>query len=153
METLEIKISVLNLPDAYTCDGEDKSPEIDVGGVNTDLTKSLAIICTDPDSPKGGGFIHWLAWNIELVRLIPESLPKTPEITFPVKAVQGINSFGRIGYNGPCPPRGQTHRYFFKVYGIDTILSLPPGADKSQLATAMDGHVVQFGETYVTYGR
>ena len=153
MEELKIKISVKILPSDYTCDGEDRSPEIGVGGVNTALSKCLAILVTDPDSPGGGGFIHWIAWNMELVRLIPEKIPKTPEVTFPMKAVQGKNSFGRIGYNGPCPPRGQTHRYFFKVYGLDTELPLKAGATKDQLAGAMQGHVVQYGETYVTYGR
>ena len=97
MEPLNIKISVRNLPSAYTCDGEDKSPEIDVGGVNVEHSKCLAIICNDPDAPGGGGFIHWLAWNIELVKLIPEKIPKDPVITFPVQAVQGTNSFGKSG--------------------------------------------------------
>src|SRR5208337_2966665 len=153
MEELKITISVKILPSDYTCDGEDRSPEIGVGGVNTALSKCLAIILTDPDAPGGGGFVHWIAWNMELARLIPEKIPKTPEVTFPMKAVQGKNSFGRIGYNGPCPPKGQTHRYFFKVYGLDAELPLKAGATKEQLAGAMQGHVVQYGETYVTYGR
>ena len=85
--------------------------------------------------------------------LIPEKIPKTPEVTFPMKAVQGKNSFGRIGYYGPCPPKGQTHRYFFKVYGLDTELPLPAGGTKDQLVGAMQGHVVQYGETCVTYRR
>ena len=93
METLSVSISVRNLPPAYTCDGEDKSPEIDVGGVNIQHSKCLAIICNDPDAPGGGGFVHWLAWNVELVKLIPEKVPKTPTVTFPITAVQGDNSF------------------------------------------------------------
>jgi len=153
MEELHVKISVKILPSAYTCDGEDKSPEIGVDGVNTKISRSLAIIVNDPDAPGGGGFIHWIAWNIELVRFIPESIQKTPEVTFPLKAVQGKNSFGKIGYWGPCPPQGQTHRYFFKLYGLDTMLSLAPGSTKDQLVRAMEGHIVQYGETYVTYGR
>jgi Raf kinase inhibitor-like YbhB/YbcL family protein len=153
MEELTVKISGKILPGDYSCDGLDISPEIVVGGVNTRISKSLAIIVNDPDAPGGGGFIHWLAWNIELVRMIPEKIPKTPVVTFPLKAVQGKNSFGKIGYNGPCPPRGQNHRYFFKVYGLDTELALDAGASKDQLVRAMEGHVVQYGETYVTYGR
>ena len=153
MEELKVKISVKVLPNDYTCDGEDRSPEITVGGVNTSISKCLAIIVNDPDAPGGGGFFHWIAWNIELVKLIPEQIPKTPGVTFPLKAVQGTNSFGNIGYNGPCPPYGQTHRYFFKLYGLDTLLSLPAGATKDELAAAMQGHVVQYGETSVTYGR
>ena len=153
MEALNVKISVKVLPNDYTCDGEDRSPEITVGGVNTGVSKCLAIIVNDPDAPGGGGFVHWIAWNVELVRLIPENIAKTPAVTFPLKAVQGKNSFGKIGYNGPCPPHGQTHRYFFKLYGLDTELLLPAGATKDELTAAMQGHVVQYGETYVTYGR
>jgi len=153
METLQIRISVKTLPSAYTCDGEDKSPTIEIGGVNVERSKCLAIICNDPDAPGGGGFVHWLAWNIELVKILPEKVPKDPVVTFPIKAVQGTNSFGKIGYNGPCPPFGQTHRYIFKVYALDADLDLKPGATKAQLTQAMGGHVVQFGETSVTYGR
>jgi Raf kinase inhibitor-like YbhB/YbcL family protein len=153
MEELKVKISVKILPSDYTCDGQDKSPEIDVGGVNTRIAKSLAIIVNDPDASGGGGFVHWIAWNMELVSMIPEKIPKTPVVSFPLKAIQGKNSFGKIGYNGPCPPHGQTHRYFFKVYGLDADLTLAAGATKDQLIRAMEGHIVQYGETYITYGR
>jgi Raf kinase inhibitor-like YbhB/YbcL family protein len=153
MEPLTITITAKILPSDYTCDGEDKSPHIGVDGVNTNLSKCLAIIVTDTNSPGGGGFIHWLAWNIELVRLIPEAIPKTPLVSFPLNAVQGTNSFGNIGYTGPCPPHGQTHRYSFKIYGLDMLLSLPEGAGKDEMFKAMQGHVVQYGETSVTYGR
>jgi Raf kinase inhibitor-like YbhB/YbcL family protein len=152
MESLKVKIAVLNLPSAYTCDGEDKSPAISVMDVNQTLSKCLAIMVIDPDAP-GGNFVHWLAWNMDLVKTIPEDIPKGPVISSPVRAVQGKNSFGRIGYGGPCPPRGQTHRYDFKVYGLDAMLDLKPGATKDQLVKAMQGHVVQYGDTYVTYGR
>ena len=152
MDALKIKISVLNLPAAYTCDGEDKSPQISIEGVNTEKAKSLAIIVIDPNSASGN-FIHWIAWDMELVKLIPEKIPTDPVVTFPMKAVQGKNSFGKIGYSGPCPPKGQTHRYDFKVYSIDTLLNIPPGSTKEDLVKAMSGHVVQFGETFVTYGR
>jgi Raf kinase inhibitor-like YbhB/YbcL family protein len=108
---------------------------------------------TDLNSMGGGGFIHWLAWNIELVKMIPEAVPKKPEVTFPLTAVQGTNGFGKIGYTGPCPPMGQTHRYAFKVYGLDGELPLPAGATREKLILAMNGHVTQYGETTVTYGR
>ena len=153
MEALKITLSVQHLPNNYTCDGEDISPEIGVGGVNTAIAKSLAIIVNDPDAPGGGGFVHWLAWNIDLVRLIPEKIQRTPEVSFPLHLLQGKNSFGKIGYWGPCPPYGQTHRYFFKIYGLDTMLPLPAGATKEQMVKAMEGHVVQYGETSATYGR
>jgi Raf kinase inhibitor-like YbhB/YbcL family protein len=153
MEPLTIKIAVRVLPSDYTCDGEDKSPQLTIGGVNTGLSKCLAIIMTDANAGSGAGFIHWLAWNIELVKMMPEDIRKTPEVSFPLRAVQGTNGFGKIGYNGPCPPHGQTHRYSFKVYGLDAELSIPPGAGKEDLFLAMQGHMVQFGETFVTYGR
>jgi Raf kinase inhibitor-like YbhB/YbcL family protein len=153
MEELRVALSVRMLPNDYTCDGEDRSPPIGVGGVNTEITKSLAILVNDPDAPGGGGFVHWIAWNAELVKMIPEKIPKTPEVSFPIRAVQGKNSFGKIGYSGPCPPPGQTHRYFFKIYGLDTLLDLPGRATKEQLVRAMRGHIVQYGETFVTYGR
>ena len=153
MEGLQIKIAVRILPSDYTCDGDNRSPKIDVGGVNTATTKCLAIIVNDPDSANGGGFVHWIAWNMELAKLIPENIPKDKEVKFPIRAVQGTNSFGTIGYSGPCPPKGQTHRYFFKIYGLDTELALAPGARKEELVKAMTGHVVQYGETQVTYGR
>jgi Raf kinase inhibitor-like YbhB/YbcL family protein len=153
MEELKVKLSVSVLPNDYSCDGEDKSPQIGIEGVNTKIAKTLAIIVNDPDAPGGGGFIHWLAWNIELAKMIPEKIPKTPTVDFPLKMVQGKNSFGKIGYWGPCPPYGQTHRYFFKVYGLDTDLSLKPGATKAELVKAMEGHVVQYGETFAKYGR
>lgn len=153
MEELKITIAVKILPSDYTCDGQDISPAIDVGGVNTKISTCLAVIVNDPDAPGGGGFIHWLAWNMDLVRIIPEKIPRTPVVSFPLRAVQGKNSFGKVGYNGPCPPRGQTHRYFFKVYGLDTELAIAAGSAKDQLVRAMEGHVVQYGETYVTYGR
>jgi Raf kinase inhibitor-like YbhB/YbcL family protein len=153
MEELRVTLSVRMLPNDYTCDGEDRSPPIGVGGVNTEITKSLAILVNDPDAPGGGGFVHWIAWNVELVKMIPEKIPKTPEVSFPIRAVQGKNSFGKIGYSGPCPPPGQTHRYFFKIYGLDTLLDLPGRATKEQLVRAMRGHIAQYGETFVTYGR
>jgi hypothetical protein len=153
MEDLKVKLSVTILPNNYTCDGEDISPQIGVEGVNTKISKSLAIIVNDPDAPGGGGFIHWIAWNVELVKMIPEKIPKTPVVDFPIRAVQGKNGFGKIGYSGPGPPYGQTHRYFFKLYGIDTELNLSPGATKSDLVKAMEGHVVQYGETFAKYGR
>jgi Raf kinase inhibitor-like YbhB/YbcL family protein len=153
MEELKVKIPVKILPADYSCDGQDISPEIDVGGVNTKISKSLAIIVNDPDAPGGGGFIHWLAWNIELVRMFPEKIPKTPVVTFPLKAVQGKNSFGKIGYNGPCPPRGQNHRYFFKVYALDTELNLGDNSRKKDVEKALQNHILAKGELIGLYSR
>jgi Raf kinase inhibitor-like YbhB/YbcL family protein len=153
MKELKVTLSVCVLPPAYTCDGEDKSPPLEIHGIENSVSKSLALIMSDPDAPGGKGFVHWLMWNMELVSVLPESIPKAPEIRFPISALQGRNTFGQIGYSGPCPPAGQTHRYDFKVYGLDTILALPAGSGKDDLLKAMAGHVVQYGETSVQYGR
>ncbi len=150
---LSVEISVLKLPYNYTCDGLDHSPAITIGGVDVEKTKSLALIVNDPDAPHGGDFTHWAIWNIEPVRIIPEAIPKDAEVSFPFEARQGTNSFGKIGYNGPCPPRGEQHRYDVRVYGLDSMLDLPAGADKKSLQEAMKGHLTQYGETYVLYGR
>jgi Raf kinase inhibitor-like YbhB/YbcL family protein len=153
MKELKVIISVQMLPPAYTCDGEDKSPPLEIHGIDNSVSKTLGLIMNDPDAPGGKGFLHWIMWNMELVSVLPEDIPKTPAITFPISALQGMNNFGRIGYSGPCPPTGQTHRYDFKVYGLDTILTLSPGSGKDELIKAMAGHVVQYGETSVQYGR
>jgi Raf kinase inhibitor-like YbhB/YbcL family protein len=107
----------------------------------------------DPDAPCGKGFVHWIIWNMELVSVLPADIPKTLSVTFPISALQGMNNFGRIGYSGPSPPAGQTYRYNFKVIGLDKILSLAPGSGKDEFIKAMTGHVVQYGETSVQYGR
>jgi len=148
---LEVGLEFTRFPVKYTCDGEDISPKIRVGGLESRV-KSLAVVVVDPDAP-GGTFTHWVAWNLKPLREIPENVPKEPVVKAPIKAVQGKNDFGRIGYNGPCPPKGRPHRYVFKVYALDTELSLPPGASRSELERAIKGHVLQYGEAVATYGR
>ncbi|NYT04862.1 MAG: YbhB/YbcL family Raf kinase inhibitor-like protein [Methanomicrobiales archaeon] len=150
MQRLGVTLTVEKLPWNYTCDGEDISPEIGISGVEA---PRLALIMLDANSPGGGGFVHWLMWNIESVSIVPENIPKEPIVTFPVSAVQGTNGFGRIGYAGPCPPPGENHRYDIKLYGLDRELDLPPGSRREALFAAMNGHVIQFGETHVRYGR
>jgi Raf kinase inhibitor-like YbhB/YbcL family protein len=152
MKELKVSLAVTTLPPGYTCDGEDISPPLQVKGIDNTISKSLALIVDDPDAPGGQGFIHWLMWNMELVSIVPEAIPKEAVITFPISAVQGINSFRKTGYSGPCPPRGQDHRYYFKVYGIDIFFDIPPGSGKEALVKAMHGHVVQYGEVMVRYG-
>ena len=153
MKELKVIISVHTLPAAYTCDGENKSPPLEIHGIDNFVSKSLALVMNDPDAPGGRGFTHWIMWNMELVSVLPEDIPKAPEIKFPISAFQGRNNFGTTGYSGPCPPHGQTHRYDFKVYGLDTILDLVSGSGKDELIKAMAGHVVQYGEVSVRYGR
>jgi Raf kinase inhibitor-like YbhB/YbcL family protein len=84
---------------------------------------------------------------------VPADIPNDPTLVKPIKAVQGSNTAGKIGYMGPCPPKGKPHRYYFKVYGLDKMLNLKPGATKSDLENAMKGHISQQGEAMATYGR
>jgi hypothetical protein len=113
---------------------------------NAPLTaKSLALIVDDPDAP-AGNWVHWVVWNID---------PTTDEIrenTVPSGALQGINDFRKQDYGGPCPPSG-THRYFFKLYALDMMLSLGPKANKTELERAMKGHIVAQGELIGLYRR
>jgi len=140
------------IPSKYTCDGADVSPPLQINGISGEA-KTIALIVDDPDAP-AGVFTHWVIWNIpaEKIVSIPENLPKSPEIDEPVIALQGKNNFGKIGYNGPCPPSGE-HRYFFKVYVLDTELNLNPGITKDELLKAIEGHVIQYAELYGVYSR
>ena len=140
------------IPSKYTCEGQDISPPLKLEGISGNA-RSIAIIVDDPDAPIGT-FVHWVAWNIPPVGEIPEGIPKSGNISSPLKMVQGRNDFGRIGYNGPCPPRGHgVHHYHFKVYVLDTELNLRPGASKRDLERAMEGHIIQKGELIGLYER
>ncbi len=138
------------IPEKFTCDGEDINPPIFVGNIGKEV-KSLAIIVDDPDAP-AGTFTHWIAWNIPPRGEIPEAIPKEGIVESPLKIVQGVNDFGKVGYGGPCPPRG-VHHYHFKVYALDTTLDLRPGATRKELERAMEGHVIQWGELVGLYER
>ncbi|MCU0631475.1 MAG: YbhB/YbcL family Raf kinase inhibitor-like protein [Methanolinea sp.] len=144
MEKLFVRLDFLEFPPTHTCEGEDSSPRISIGSLTS---ASLAIMAVNPFIPSCCSFSPWLAWNIPPVEVIPSGFPKEAVIDRPVRAVQGMNDLGRIGYSGPCPPRGSTHRYTFKVWGLDRMLDLHPGARKGDLVGAMRGHVVQYGET------
>ncbi|OGC81857.1 MAG: hypothetical protein A2788_01285 [Candidatus Abawacabacteria bacterium RIFCSPHIGHO2_01_FULL_46_8] len=133
-----------NIPAQYTCDGYDVNPTLDIADV-PDGTQSLALIMDDPDAPRGT-WVHWLVWNID------PSTTKLAENTVPAKAVEGMTSFGKPGYGGPCPPSG-THRYFFKLYALDTTLDLHFSADKAALEAAMNGHVLTQAELIGLYAR
>jgi len=152
MEKLTVTLPTREFPADYTCDGADRSPPLTIAGLN-DQVRSLAIIMEDSSAEGGGSLAHWIIWNIEPVKILPESLEKEPTITFPVTAVQGENDFGKIGYSGPCPPAGQTHRYIFKVYALDSEIDLPPGATRKELAAALAGRVIQFGNAEAIYAR
>ncbi|MEN2998947.1 MAG: YbhB/YbcL family Raf kinase inhibitor-like protein [Brevinematia bacterium] len=137
------------IPRKYTCDGDDISPEIRIEGIPTG-TKSLVLINDDPDAPVGV-WDHWILYDIPPnTNTIPEGIK--PEREFPNGMKHGINSWGRVGYGGPCPPSG-THRYYFRVYALDIQLNLPPGATKQKILKAMEGHILAQGELMGKYAR
>ncbi len=137
------------IPKKYTCDGQDISPPLSWSGA-PEGTKSLALISDDPDAPVGT-WVHWVMYDIPAdVSGLPENVP--PNEKLENGAVQGTSSFGRIGYGGPCPPGG-THRYYFKLYALDTMLNLSPGAKKEAVLEAMEGHILAQGELMGRYKR
>ncbi len=139
-----------NIPVKYTADGDDRSPELRWGGIPPD-TKSFALIGEDPDAPRGT-WTHWVLFNVPADRTtLAEGVPAEKEL--PGGARQGKNDFGKIGYGGPDPPKGEPHRYYFKLYALDTTLDLPAGASKDQVLAAMKGHVLGAGQLMGKYGR
>lgn len=115
--------------------------------------KELALIADDPDAP-AGTWVHWVLYKVPpSITTLPADFPKKPETSRPVPARQGTNDFRKIGYGGPCPPKGPPHRYFFNLYALDAELHLPPGATKAVLLEAMKGHVLEEAKTMGTYGR
>jgi len=137
------------IPEKYTCDGPNISPPLEwesgPGGC-----KTFAIICDDPDAPMGT-WVHWVAYNIPArVNRLSEDIP--PYKVLDSEIIQGTNDFRKIGYGGPCPPGG-THRYYFKIYALDTPIKLESGATKSQLLRAMEGHILAQGQLMGRYKR
>lgn len=138
------------IPKRYTCDGADSSPEL-VWKEPPTGTQSFALICDDPDAPVGT-WVHWVVYNIPAVsHKLVDGLAAID--TLPDGTKQGINDFTRIGYGGPCPPRGTPHRYFFKLYALDTSLTLSPDATKATLEKAMKGHILAETKLMGRYGR
>ena len=134
------------IPATFTCDGPDQSPDLSWTAV-PDATKSIAIMVDDPDAPHGT-FTHWIAWNIQ---------PTTRSLGAGgngglAGGVSGTNDFDKIGYSGPCPPKGQTHHYHFRVYAIDETVSLKQDAKREDFDKALAGHVLAFGELIGTFG-
>jgi len=137
------------IPQRYTCDGPDLSPDIAWKGV-PEGSKSLALICDDPDAPVGT-WVHWVLFNIPPGEQgLPAEIP--PDRALSNGAKHGTNDFRKLGYGGPCPPAG-THRYFFKLYALDTVLNLGSGITKNQLEKAMKGHILAQGQLMGKYKR
>lgn len=137
------------IPRKYTCDGEDLSPPLSWEGA-PEGTVSYVLIVDDPDAP-AGVFTHWVLYNIPAsVTSLPEGVPKGKETAY---GSQGRNDFGDYGYGGPCPPKGKPHRYFFKLYALNTTLELAPGARKGEVERAMRNHVIGEAQLMGIYGR
>jgi hypothetical protein len=128
------------IPAKFTCEGASISPALHLGEFPSE-TQSLAIIVHDPDASHPGGFTHWVAFNIDPMRDIPEGFKG---------GVQGLNGGGKAGYTGPCPPSG-VHHYHFMVYALDTRLDLPAQTDKAALEKAMQGHILALGDLVGLY--
>jgi Raf kinase inhibitor-like YbhB/YbcL family protein len=132
------------IPARYSCDRTDVNPPLLIENVPTNA-KSLALVVDDPDAP-AGTWVHWVVWDIH---------PDTKEIkesSVPKGAGQGLNDFRQHNYRGPCPPGG-THRYFFKLYALDTLLGLHPNSTKADLESAMKGHVLEQAQVIGLYRR
>lgn len=138
------------IPRKHTCDGADVSPALAWSDPPAG-TASFALVCDDPDAP-AGTWVHWVLYEVPASsRQLPEGVP--PEPILKDGSRQGTNDFRKTGYGGPCPPRGSRHRYFFRLYALDTMLGLAPGKTKAALLKAMEGHVKGEAELVGRYGR
>lgn len=139
-----------SIPRQYTGDGADQSPALAWSAAPAG-TQSFALLCYDPDAPRGT-WVHWVLFNLPPETCgLPEGVPTSK--TLPSGGRQGRNDFGKIGYGGPAPPRGKAHRYVFALYALDQVLDLEPGATRAQLDAAMRGHLLAEGQLMGTYQR
>lgn len=140
-----------SIPAKYSCIGKNVSPALTWSDPPAG-TQSFAMIVDDPDAPMGT-WVHWVLFNISAnTRSLPEDLPITGKNVDPNAIYVGKNSSGNIGYDGPCPPSG-THRYYFKLYALDTTVNLLPGATKEQVLREMEGHILAQGELMGTFSK
>ena len=139
-----------SIPKQYTCDGADISPQLS-WSQPPEGTGSMVLICDDPDAPMGT-WVHWVLYGLSPDTLeISENIPDDKEVLGGAK--HGVNDFHKYGYGGPCPPGG-THRYFFKLYAVDTeVVDLDPGATKDEVLVAIKGHVLAEGQLMGRYSR
>ena len=132
------------IPAQYTCDGVNHNPPLTFSEVPKEA-QSLVLIVEDPDAP-AKVFTHWLVYNI------PPSTLHIPEHEVPPQSTEGMTDFGARHYGGPCPPSG-THRYFFRLFALDTKLGSPEGKTKKEVTEKMKGHVIATAELVGTYKR
>lgn len=154
MQTLELRSPAFSngdrIPAEFTCTGRNNSPPLSWGQVPKG-TSSLVIICEDPDCPTGV-FIHWILYNIPpSIESIPGGIPRRP--VFPDGSAHGLNDFGKMEYGGPCPPPGNPHRYFFRLFALDTLLKLRAPVTRKSIGAAMGEHVIGKGELMGTFSR
>ena len=139
-----------DIPKKFTCDGPDVSPQLKWNDPPPN-TLSFALIMDDPDAP-AGTWVHWVLYDLPAdTGELPEGVRKQEQLSSGAR--QGRNDFGKIGYGGPCPPPGKAHRYFFKLYALDTKLNLKSGATKADLERAMKGRILAQAELIGRYGR
>jgi Raf kinase inhibitor-like YbhB/YbcL family protein len=138
------------IPEVHARDADDVSPPLEWTDP-PEGTASFALICDDPDAPRGT-WVHWVLFNLPAeLRRLDEGVPSRG--TLEDGARQGRNDYGSIGYGGPQPPPGPAHRYFFKLYALDAMLNLPAGATKNQVETEMKGHILGRGQLIGKYQR
>ena len=159
-ETIQIKKTEIKLtstafkdgemiPEEYTCDDKNVSPPLSWTYVPNG-TKSITIICDDPDAPIGI-WVHWVLYDLPFsIKELTENIPSLEKLQNGAK--HGINDFHKFGYGGPCPPGG-THRYYFKIYALDNETGLKPGATKEQLLKVIKGHILAEGQLIGRYKR
>jgi Raf kinase inhibitor-like YbhB/YbcL family protein len=148
------------IPKAFTCDGADKSPPLQWSGI-PEAARSLALICDDPDAPRGT-WSHWVVFNLPpdvtsleegIASELAAATGPQPSLKQALRSTrQGKNDFGKIGYGGPCPPSG-SHRYVFRLYALDRGLDVPAGATRAEVLRAIDGHIVAEGKLTGKYAR
>lgn len=146
--------SQAKIPAQYTGEGKDISPSLSWESIPANA-KSLAMICDDPDAPRDEPWVHWVIWNIPATaKGLPENVDKTASPKNVAGAMQGKNGSSKTGYNGPMPPKGHgVHHYHFKLYALDTTLTLAGDTTKKQLLETMNGHILAQGELIGTYER
>lgn len=138
------------IPVQYSCDGTNISPPLQWSGAPLE-TQSFALILDDPDAPRGT-FVHWVLYNMPATTTsLGEAV--SPGGSLPTGSLEGVNDLGNQGYGGPCPPAGSTHRYYFRLYALDTMLNLAAGASRAQVDQAMSGRILAQGELMGFYSR
>jgi Raf kinase inhibitor-like YbhB/YbcL family protein len=154
MKTLELTSTAFKngerIPADYACTGKNDSPPLSWGPA-PEGTASLAIICEDPDCATAI-FIHWILYNIPPgTSSLPRGIPRKPVL--PDGSTHGLNDFGKMEYGGPCPPPGKPHRYFFRIYALDTPLHLRAPVTRKSIGAAMEGHVIGRGDLMGIFSR